>query len=97
VATTSGSRSICPSPTPGDQAQPARHLQPGADIDRSLRGIIDEAERTEAIVTETIPGQGSGALKSYLLRFLDRTDEMSRYQRIEKDPPTCVISSGIFQ
>ncbi len=57
----------------------------GADIDRSLREILDEAERTRATVVEIIPGKGSGALKKHVLRYLDRKDVKARYHRVEKD------------
>lgn len=34
------------------------------DIDRALRGIIDEAVRRKATLVEIIPGKGSGQLKN---------------------------------
>lgn len=55
------------------------------DLDRALRDIIDEAERTKAKKVEIIPGKGSGALKKRVLRFLDRKDIKARYHRVEKD------------
>lgn len=55
------------------------------DLDRALRAIIDEAERTKAKKVEIIPGKGSGALKKRVLRFLDRKDIKARYHRVEKD------------
>jgi DNA-nicking Smr family endonuclease len=57
----------------------------GADIDRSLRDILDEAERIKATVVEIIPGKGSGALKKHVLRYLDQKDVKARYHRVEKD------------
>jgi DNA-nicking Smr family endonuclease len=57
----------------------------GHDIDRALRDIIDEAERTKAPLVEIIPGKGSGQLKKRVLRFLDRPEIKARYQRVEKD------------
>ena len=35
----------------------------GADIERALRSIIDEAVAKKATVVEIIPGKGSGQLK----------------------------------
>jgi DNA-nicking Smr family endonuclease len=57
----------------------------GADIDRALQGIIDEAVAKKAAVVEIVPGKGSGALKKHVLRFLDRKDVKRRYHRVEKD------------
>ncbi|HEY6595545.1 MAG TPA: Smr/MutS family protein [Asanoa sp.] len=57
----------------------------GADIDRALQGIIDEAVAKKAAVVEIVPGKGSGALKKHVLRFLDRKDVKGRYHRVEKD------------
>jgi DNA-nicking Smr family endonuclease len=57
----------------------------GADIDRALDAIMDEAERTKASVIEIIPGKGSGQLKKRVLRYLDRKDVKARYHRVEKD------------
>jgi DNA-nicking Smr family endonuclease len=57
----------------------------GHDIDRALRDIIDEAERTKAPLVEIIPGKGSGQLKKRVLRFLDQPEIKARYQRVEKD------------
>lgn len=57
----------------------------GADIDRALRSVIDEAVRTKASVIEIIPGKGSGQLKKRVLRFLDQKDVKSLYHRVEKD------------
>jgi hypothetical protein len=57
----------------------------GADIDRALRAIIDEAVAKKAPVVEIIPGKGSGQLKKRVLRFLDRKDIKALYHRVEKD------------
>jgi DNA-nicking Smr family endonuclease len=57
----------------------------GADIDRALAAIIDEAVAKKATVVEIIPGKGSGQLKKHVLRFLDRKDVKARYHRVEKD------------
>ena len=57
----------------------------GGDIDRALRGIIDEAIAKKAPLVEIIPGKGSGALKKHVLRFLDQKDVKPLYHRVEKD------------
>jgi dsDNA-specific endonuclease/ATPase MutS2 len=57
----------------------------GQDIDRALRGIIDEAIRTRAPVVEIIPGKGSGQLKKRVLRFLQQKEIKALYHRVEKD------------
>ena len=57
----------------------------GADIDRALQGIIDEAVARKATTVEIVPGKGSGQLKKRVLRFLDRKDIRALYHRVEKD------------
>jgi len=57
----------------------------GADIDRALRDIIDEAVAKKAPVVEIIPGKGSGQLKKHVLRFLEQKDIKAKYHRLEKD------------
>jgi DNA-nicking Smr family endonuclease len=57
----------------------------GQDIDRALRGIIDEAVQKKATLVEIIPGKGSGQLKKRVLRFLDQKEIKSLYHRVEKD------------
>jgi DNA-nicking Smr family endonuclease len=57
----------------------------GQDIDRALRGIIDEAVAKKATLVEIIPGKGSGQLKKRVLRFLDQRDVKQLYHRLEKD------------
>jgi len=57
----------------------------GGDIDRALRGIIDEAVTKKAPLVEIIPGKGSGALKKRVLRFLDQKEIKVLYHRVEKD------------
>ena len=57
----------------------------GADIDRALRAIIDEAIAKKAPLVEIIPGKGSGQLKKRVLRYLDRKDVKALYHRVEKD------------
>jgi dsDNA-specific endonuclease/ATPase MutS2 len=57
----------------------------GQDIDRALRGIIDEAVAKKATLVEIIPGKGSGQLKKRVLRFLDQKEIKALYHRVEKD------------
>jgi DNA-nicking Smr family endonuclease len=57
----------------------------GGDIDRALRGIIDEAVAVKASVVEIIPGKGSGQLKKHVVRFLDQKEIKALYHRVEKD------------
>ncbi|BCL14133.1 hypothetical protein GCM10017556_18720 [Micromonospora sagamiensis] len=57
----------------------------GHDIDRALRGIMDEAVAKKATLVEIIPGKGSGQLKKRVLRFLDQKDVKQLYHRVEKD------------
>ena len=57
----------------------------GQDIDRALRGIIDDAIRTRAPLVEIIPGKGSGQLKKHVLRFLQQKEIKALYHRVEKD------------
>lgn len=57
----------------------------GYDLDRALRGIIDEAVAKKATLVEIIPGKGSGQLKKRVLRFLDQKDIKVLYHRVEKD------------
>lgn len=57
----------------------------GDEIDRALRGIIDEAIEKKARTVEIIPGKGSGQLKKRVLRFLDQKEIKALYHRVEKD------------
>jgi DNA-nicking Smr family endonuclease len=57
----------------------------GADIERALNDIINEAIAKKAPLVEIIPGKGSGQLKKRVLRFLDRKDIKALYHRVEKD------------
>jgi DNA-nicking Smr family endonuclease len=57
----------------------------GADIDRALRAIIDEAVAKHAPLVEIIPGKGSGQLKKRVLRFLDQKEIKALYHRVKKD------------
>jgi dsDNA-specific endonuclease/ATPase MutS2 len=57
----------------------------GEDIDRALRGVIDEAIAKKVKLVEIIPGKGSGQLKKRVLRFLDQKEIKPLYHRVEKD------------
>ena len=57
----------------------------GADIDRALRQVVEEAVRTKATLVEIIPGKGSGQLRKRVLRFLDTKEMKAIYHRVEKD------------
>jgi DNA-nicking Smr family endonuclease len=57
----------------------------GTEIDRALRGIVDEAIEKKATLVEIIPGKGSGQLKKKVLRFLDQKEIKQLYHRVEKD------------
>jgi len=57
----------------------------GAEIDRALHAIIDEAIAKKAPLVEIIPGKGSGALKKRVLRFLEQKEIKPLYHRVEKD------------
>lgn len=57
----------------------------GSDIDKALRGIIDEALDKKVKLVEIIPGKGSGQLKKKVLRFLDQKEVKALYDRVEKD------------
>jgi DNA-nicking Smr family endonuclease len=57
----------------------------GADIDRALRAVMDEAVQKKARVVEIIPGKGSGQLKKRVLRFLEQKEVKALYARVEKD------------
>ena len=57
----------------------------GDDIDRALRGIVEEAIEKRVRLVEIIPGKGSGQLKKRVLRFLDQKDIKALYDRVEKD------------
>jgi len=57
----------------------------GDDIDRALRGVIDEAIDKKVKLVEIITGKGSGQLKKRVLRFLDQKEIKALYDRVEKD------------
>lgn len=57
----------------------------GGEIEKALKGIIDEAAAKKAPLVEIIPGKGSGQLKKHVLRFLDKNPPAAKHFRIEKD------------
>lgn len=57
----------------------------GDEIERALRGVIEEAIKKKAPLVEIIPGKGSGQLKKRVLRFLDQKEIKVLYHRVEKD------------
>jgi len=56
----------------------------GRKLEAAIVSIMDEATRVRAKEVEIIPGKGSGQLKKYALRFLEK-EYKGVYQRIEKD------------
>ena len=56
----------------------------GKELERALTGVMEEAQRKKAKCVEIIPGKGSGQLKKYVLRFLEK-EYKGVYHRIEKD------------
>lgn len=57
----------------------------GAEIEKALQGIFDEAVAKKAPLIEIIPGKGSGQLKKHVLRFLEKNRPPAKHVRIEKD------------
>jgi len=56
----------------------------GNKLEHALEGIMQEAVQKKAKQVEIIPGKGSGQLKKYVLRFLEKNYK-GVYHRIEKD------------
>lgn len=56
----------------------------GHKLERALKDIMQEAIDGKADLIEIIPGKGSGQLKKYVLRFLEKGYK-GIYHRIEKD------------
>ncbi len=56
----------------------------GRKLEQALVGVMDEALEKKAKLVEIIPGKGSGQLKKYVLRFLEK-NYRDVYHRIEKD------------
>ena len=60
----------------------------GAEIEKALQRVFDEAVAKKAPIVEIIPGKGSGQLKKHVLRFLDKNRPSAanlKSYRIEKD------------
>lgn len=56
----------------------------GYRLEKALTDIMQEAQDKKARCVEIIPGKGSGQLKKYVLRFLEKNYK-NIYHRIEKD------------
>ena len=56
----------------------------GRALEDSIRNIMRQAKDTKAELVEIIPGKGSGQLKKYVLRFLEKNYKQD-YHRLEKD------------
>ena len=56
----------------------------GKKLENALTEIMEEAVAKKAKKVEIIPGKGSGQLKKYVLRFLEKRYK-GVYHRIEKD------------
>jgi len=56
----------------------------GKKLEDALTAIMEEAQEKRAKKVEIIPGKGSGQLKKYVLRFLEKQYK-GVYHRIEKD------------
>jgi len=57
----------------------------GADIERALRDVLDEAIEIAIRLVEIITGKGRSQPKKCVVRFLDRPDINARYDRVEKE------------
>jgi len=56
----------------------------GRELEKNLTAVMEEAQAQKAKCVEIIPGKGSGQLKKYVLRFLEK-EYKGVYHRIEKD------------
>ena len=56
----------------------------GRKLEGALESVMQEAVDKKAKIVEIIPGKGSGQLKKYVLRFLEKRYK-GVYHRIEKD------------
>jgi DNA-nicking Smr family endonuclease len=56
----------------------------GRALEQALISAMQEAQDKRAKTLEIIPGKGSGQLKKYVLRFLEKNYK-NVYHRIEKD------------
>ena len=57
----------------------------GAEIEKALQKVFDDAVAKKAPLVEIIPGKGSGQLKKHVLRFLEQKEIKAKYHRVEKD------------
>ena len=56
----------------------------GKRLEEALKTVMADAEKKRAKCVEIIPGKGSGQLKKYVLRFLEKGYK-EVYHRLEKD------------
>ena len=56
----------------------------GKILENALKEVMKEAQEKRAKKIEIMPGKGSGQLKKYVLRFLEKQYK-GVYHRIEKD------------
>ena len=56
----------------------------GRQLERALITVMEDAREKKSKCVEIIPGKGSGQLKKYVLRFLEKKYK-GVYHRIEKD------------
>ena len=56
----------------------------GKKLEQALASVMQEAQAKKAKTVEIIPGKGSGQLKKYVLRVLEKQYK-GVYHRIEKD------------
>ena len=56
----------------------------GKKLENALKAVMEEAQTKRAKKVEIIPGKGSGQLKKYVLRILEKQYK-GVYHRIEKD------------
>ena len=56
----------------------------GHKLDQAIEEIMEEAIAKRAKTVEIIPGKGSGQLKKFVLRTLEKNYK-GKYHRIEKD------------
>ena len=56
----------------------------GRKLENALMAVMNDAQKKKAKCVEIIPGKGSGQLKKYVLRFLEK-EYKGVYHRIEKD------------
>ena len=57
----------------------------GEEIEDALIRVINEAIEKRIVLVEIIFGRGTGQLRKHVLRFLEKPQMKSLYQKIEKD------------